>query len=81
MLPIVFLQILVYVIHCTAAPTCPIPLELFKLRVWNHPRADPNFNGYSELYLGRMSFGITVDYPGFDVVIYILKLGDILRDD
>lgn len=81
MLPVVFLQILVYVINCTAAPTCPAPLQLFKLRVWSYPRATPNFGGYSELVLGRMSFGITPDYPGFDVVIYILKPGESLRDD
>lgn len=76
MLPIVFLQILLYVIHCTAAPTCPtpVPITYFKLRVWNNGRAVPHFDGYSELSFGRMSFNITPGYLGFDLVIIIIYI-------
>lgn len=69
MLPIIFLHILAYVTYCTAAPTCPAPIDYFKLRVWTYPRAVPQYGGYTELSYGRMSFNITPGYTGFDLVI------------
>lgn len=72
-LSVLFFDILVYVSYCSAVPTCsptePPPVDYFKLRVWNHWRSNPYYNGFIELNFGAAVYNFTSDYPGFDVVV------------
>lgn len=52
----------------TTGPT-PTPTAYFKLRVWNHWRAQPHFEDYTQLNFGGVYYNFTQNYEGFDVVI------------
>ncbi|KAH8153389.1 uncharacterized protein LAJ45_02201 [Morchella importuna] len=50
----------------TTKPT-PTPTPYFKLRVWNHWRAQPHFEGTIELNFGGVFYNLTQNPEGFDV--------------
>lgn len=64
-----------YSVSTTMTPTepTPTPTPYFKLRVWNHWRAQPHFEGNIELNFGGVFYNLTQNPEGFDVVITYLR--------